>query len=302
MKKIAIIGGGVAGLSAAIYALRSGAEVVLFEQFGLGGLVATIDKIENFPSYSSVEGWKLASDMSAQAKALGLKTLRQRVLSLKKDGSHFTVITDKDAYSFPAVVVATGTSHNKLGIEGDFVGHGVSYCATCDGAFFRGKSVAVAGGGRAAVSEATYLADVCGMVYVVTTQGEFDAEEAALNGLLSRTNVVPVYNADISQIIGNDGDVAGINIYQDGKTRTLDVSALFVATGARPVTDFVNVDGVETARGYLVVDGRGETAVKGLFAAGDVTNGSLKQIVTACSDGAKAGSFAAAYSATVKED
>ncbi len=302
MKKIAIIGGGVAGLSAAIYALRSGAEVVLFEQFGLGGLVATIDKIENFPSYSSVEGWKLASDMSAQAKALGLKTLRQRVLSLKKDGSHFTVITDKDAYSFPAVVVATGTSHNKLGIEGDFVGHGVSYCATCDGAFFRGKSVAVAGGGRAAVSEATYLADVCGTVYVVTTQSEFDAEEAALNGLLSRTNVVPVYNADISQIIGNDGDVAGINIYQDGKTRTLDVSALFVATGARPVTDFVNVDGVETARGYLVVDGRGETAVKGLFAAGDVTNGSLKQIVTACSDGAKAGSFAAAYSATVKED
>ncbi len=301
MKKIAIIGGGVAGLSAAIYALRSGAEVTLFEQFGLGGLVATIDKIENFPSYLSVEGWKLANDMSTQAKALGLKTIRQKVLSLTKSESDFVLVTDKDSYSFPAVVVATGTSHNKLGIEGNLVGRGVSYCATCDGAFFRGKPVAVVGGGRAAVSEATYLADICSIVYVVTAQNALTAEEKAVENLLAHNNVQLCRDTVVSEIIAAEGDVAGIRTFCDGQTSQLDVSAVFVATGAVPVTDFIHIDDVERSRGYLVVDGRCETTVKGLFAAGDVTSGSLKQIVTACADGAKAGSFAAAYSATVKQ-
>lgn len=300
MKNIAVIGGGVAGLSAAIYALRSGCTVTLFEQFGLGGLVATIDKIENFPSYSSVEGWKLASDMSAQAKALGLKTVRQRVLSLSKDGTNFVVLTDKGKYDFPAVVVATGTSHNKLGIEGDLVGHGVSYCATCDGAFFRGKNVAVAGGGRAAVSEATYLADLCETVYVVTSRQELVAEQKAVDNLLSHANVKPIYNTTVSEITATEGEVDGIKLFCNGETSQLEVSAVFVATGAIPVTDFIKIDGLEQNRGYIKVDNRCETSVKGLFAAGDVTDGSLKQIVTACSDGAKAGSFAAAYSATVK--
>ena len=299
MKRIAIIGGGVAGLSAAVYALRSNAEVTMFEQFGLGGLVATIDKIENYPSYASVEGWKLASDMAAQAKSLGLKTVRQKVLSLTKDEDSFKITTDKGEYEFPSVVIATGTSHNKLGIEGDFVGKGVSYCATCDGAFYRDCPVIVVGGGSIAVNEATYLADLCSTVYIALPQAEFTAEEKAVNALLDKPNVKALYKTTVAEIVG-DEVVQSVKVFSDGNMQELPVNGVFIAIGAAPVTDFLHVDGVEMQRGYIVVDGRCQTSVKGLFAAGDVTNGALKQIVTACANGALAGSFSSAYSATVQ--
>lgn len=299
MKKIAIIGGGVAGLTAAVYALRANAEVTMFEQFGLGGLVATIDKIENYPSYASVEGYKLASDMASQAKTLGLKVLRQKVLSLKKDELGFQIVTDKGEYTFPSVVIATGTAHNKLGIEGDYVGKGVSYCATCDGMFYRDCPVMVVGGGTQAVREALYLTDICSKVYVAVPQAQFSAEEMLVDTLLKKDNVEPLYNTTVAEITGENA-VAGVKIFTDKKTKQLAVNGVFVAIGAIPVTDFIHIDEVKKERGYIVVDGRCQTTIKGLFAAGDVTNGPLKQIVTACSDGAKAGSFSAAYSVTVK--
>lgn len=299
MKRIAVIGGGVAGLSAAVYALRSGAEVTVFEQFGLGGLVATIDKIENYPSHTSIEGWKLASDMASQAKALGLKTVRQKVLSLTKGDSGFAITTDKGEYVFPSVVVATGTSHNKLGIEGNFVGKGVSYCATCDGAFYRNRSVMVVGGGNPAVSEATYLADLCSTVYVAVAQSQFTAYEKAVDALLAKCNVKVLYNTTVAEILG-DELVSSVRVFSNGVVDEIAVDGVFVAIGAMPVTDFIHIDGIEMQRGYIVVDGRCQTSVVGLFAAGDVTNGPLKQIVTACSNGAIAGTFSSAYSSTVK--
>ena len=297
MKKIAIIGGGVAGLTAAIYALRANAEVTMFEQFGLGGLVATLDKIENYPSYKSVEGFQLASDISAQAKALGLKVVRQRVVSLTKTGDDFTITTDKGEYVFPSVVVATGTSHNKLGIEDAYVGKGVSYCATCDGNFYRNQPVAVVGGGNAAVKEALYLADLCSAVHVVAPQSALAGEEVAVENLLGKANVTVHLRASVSEICG-DGAVASIKVFADGQVSELSVNGVFVAIGAKPVTDFIRIDGLTVNKGYLSVDGRCETSVKGLFACGDVTDGALKQIVTACSDGAKAGAFASAYAAS----
>lgn len=300
MKKIAVIGGGAAGLTASIYALRANAEVTLFEQFGLGGLAANIDRIDNYPGYASVEGWQLAADMSSQAKKLGLKVIRQRVLSLKKDGEEFVITTDRGEYRYPAVVVATGTSHNKLGIESDYVGRGVSYCATCDGNFFKGMPVAVVGGGNQAVREAAYLANLCSKVYVLLQGDSFTAEETSVADLLAMDNVETIYNVAVSAI-GGENSVENISLYgKDGKeNRVLDIKGLFVAVGATPVTDFIDIGEVKKINGYIAVDGRSESSVKGLFAAGDVTAGTLKQIVTACADGAKAGSFASAYSAAV---
>lgn len=300
MKKIAVIGGGAAGLTASIYALRANAEVTLFEQFGLGGLAANIDRIDNYPGYASVEGWQLAADMSSQAKKLGLKVIRQRVLSLKKDGDEFVITTDRGEYRYPAVVVATGTSHNKLGIESDYVGRGVSYCATCDGNFFKGMPVAVVGGGNQAVREAAYLANLCSKVYVLLQGASFTAEETSVADLLAMDNVETIYNVAVSAI-GGENSVENVSLYgKDGKeNRVLDIKGLFVAVGATPVADFIDIGELKKINGYIAVDGRSESSVKGLFAAGDVTAGTLKQIVTACADGAKAGSFASAYSAAV---
>ncbi len=293
MKKIAIIGGGVAGLSAAIYALRANAEVTLFEQFGLGGQTANLGKIENYPSYQTVEGWELASKMASQAKQLGLKTIRSRVLSLTK-AEEFVVKTEKGEFFFPSVVVATGTAHNKLGFESPYVGKGVSYCATCDGNFYKNCPVAVVGGGIPAVREAMYLADVCSKVYVIVPQSAFSAEERAVAELLAKPTVQPLFNCSVSEIIC-DEKVSAIGVFDGINTQKLVVDALFVAVGAKPVTEFIAVDGVETSNGYLCVDEKCQTSVDGLFAAGDVTNGPMKQIVTACADGAKAGTFATVF-------
>lgn len=299
MKNIAIIGGGVAGLSAAIYALRANAQVTMFEQYGLGGLVATIDKIENYPSYPSIDGFELANNMVMQAKQLGLKVVRRKVLSLTKDQDDFVVTTDKDSYTFTAVIVATGTSHNKLGIESDFVGKGVSYCATCDGNFYRNMPVAVVGNGKQAVREATYLADLCSLVHLIVPESQLNAEARAIDDLLAKTNVQIMYNATVSEILCAD-TVSAIKVFANNSLSQIDVNGVFVAIGAKPITDFINIEGVEKQKGYLVVDDKCQTSVQGLYAAGDVTNGPLKQIVTACGDGAKAAVFACAYAGARK--
>ncbi len=295
-KKIAIIGGGVAGLSAAVYALRANAEVTLFEQFGLGGLTATIDKIENFPSYLSVEGWQLAQNMAEQASALGLKTVYGKVLSLERGKDGFVIKTEKETYDFISVVVATGTKHNKLGIESGYAGKGVSYCATCDGNFYRNRPVAVAGGGNAAVKEALYLAEVASEVYVVNPSESFKSDAMSAERLLSYPNVKVLYGFTVAALEGKD-KLEKIRVFNGTETETLNVDALFVAVGAAPSTEFIKIPDLNTRNGYITVNAAMSSSVSGLYAAGDVADGTLKQIVTACADGAKAGSFAAAYAA-----
>ncbi|MBQ8433902.1 MAG: FAD-dependent oxidoreductase, partial [Clostridia bacterium] len=225
------------------------------------------------------------------------KQTRQKVLSLTKCENGFCITTDKGQHTFDSVIVATGTTHNKLGIENDYIGKGVSYCATCDGNFYRNLDVAVVGAGNSATKEALYLADLCKTVYLVAN-AELTGEQKVIDQLLSKPNVQLV-NGTVATI-GGEGEVQFIDVFANGTTTRLDVAGVFVAVGSTPATDFVNVDGLNMQKGYIVVDDRAQTNVKGLYAAGDVTNGPLKQIVTACGDGAKAGLFASAYSKTVK--
>lgn len=298
MKKIAIIGGGVAGLSAAIYALRANAEVTLFEQFGLGGYTANLTEIHNYPSYSKIEGWELASNMTKHAKTLGLTdVVRQHIVQLTvcEDGS-FDIVTAKQTYNFSAVVVATGTTRNKLGIEDAYVGKGVSYCATCDGNFYKGADVAVVGGTKHAVSEALYLADLCNTVTMLVPSDGLKLSELNQAKLDAKSNINILYNTDVTQILG-DNKVDGLTYVCEGQEAYLPVSGVFISVGTSPATDFIKIDKLAKENGYLVVDDKCMTNIDGLFAAGDVTNGKLKQIVTACSDGAKAGTYACAYAA-----
>ena len=293
---IAIIGGGVAGLTAAVYALRANASVTIFEKQGLGGLTATIDKIENFPTYSVVNGFDLTQNLANQVKDLGVEVVLEQVLDVKKlaDGT-FDVVTNKQTYNYHSVIVATGTKHGKLGIESNYVGKGVSYCATCDGNFFRGYDVAVVGNTNSAVKETLYLANLCKTVYLIYN-GEMDADQMSIDQLKGYANVKMLQNTVVTQLIGNDFlEGAVINNVANGTTTNLAIDGLFVAVGSKPETEFLVNAGVEMSKGFVKVDEKCQSSVEGLFGAGDVTNGMLKQIVTACGDGAKAGSFAVVY-------
>lgn len=296
MKKIAIIGGGVAGLSAAIYALRANAEVTLFEQFGLGGYTANLTEIQNYPSYEKIEGWQLASNMSKHAKSLGLKdVVRQRIESLtRRDDGSFDIATSKQTYNFNAVVVATGTTRNKLGIESEYVGKGVSYCATCDGNFYKGETAAVVGSNGHAVSEALYLADLCETVYILAPAESLALNASSKEKLASKTNVKIIYNVKVVEIYG-ENKVEGLKYTVNGEQFDLACAGIFISVGTSPATDFIHIDGLQLEKGFIVVDANCQSTVAGLFAAGDVTNGKLKQIVTACADGAKAGTYACAF-------
>lgn len=297
MKKLAIIGGGVAGMSAALYALRANCQVTVFDAYGLGGLVATIDQIQNYPALPNVNGYDLVINLSSQVRDLGVKVVRQRVISLTKQDGQFVIATDSESYVFPSVIIAVGASHNKLGFEAEFIGKGVSYCATCDGNFFRNCPVAVVGSNNRAVSEATYLADICSVVYVICPQKQLSSDEFSVIKLTNKPNVKVLYDTTVTAIRGN-GKLEQIQI-SDRQKSTLKVDGLFVAIGAKPNLDFVKIDSVinNLDNGYIAVDGKCQTAEQGLFCAGDCTNGALKQIVTACADGAKAGTFASAYCA-----
>ncbi len=284
MRKCIIIGAGPAGMNAALYLKRAGIDVVLIEKEVPGGEMLKTNKIENYLGFESIDGGELALKMSKQIKDLGIKIMKDKVLNVTKSDK-FIVEMEKEKIEADYVIVATGRTPRKLGLRGEdeLTGKGISYCAVCDGVFYRGKEVAVIGGGDAALTEALYLADLCAKVYVVVRR-DLRASEVLQSRVKAKENIIVLKNVNVSKL-DYDERLSSI-ILDDGKT--LPVSGMFIAIGGMPQLNFLDDLDVMIKNGYIVTNDKMESSVKGLYAAGDVRYKDYYQIVTAVSDGAVA--------------
>lgn len=299
---VAIIGGGPAGLTAGLYAARGGLSTLCIERITPGGQLAQTHLIENYPGFpGGVEGWKLAYDMQQQAADFGMQIATDDVQSVDLTADPKRIVTASgNEYLARTVIVATGARPRHLGVPGEeeYAGKGVSYCATCDGNFFKDKVAVVVGGGNTAAGDALYLARICKKVYLVHRRNSLRATKIYHDNLEATPNVEFVWNAITHRIIGTDDGVVGAIEVEDqetGQMRTIDCSAVFVAVGLIPNTDFLYGSMDLDDGGYVVSDDRCETVVPGVFAAGDVRSKALRQVVTAVADGAQAAEKAAEY-------
>ena len=300
MHDIVVIGGGPAGMTAALYALRNGKSVLVIEKEGFGGQVTLSPKIENYPGMVQVSGMELADQMMNQIIEQGADIEIATVNGMHPSESGWTVVTEEGcAYEAGAVIVATGVKHRMLGLAGeeDLVGDGISFCAVCDGGFYADEVVCVAGGGNSALQEAILLADTCKEVIMLQDLESFTGEEKLQEVLFSRPNVRAFTNTAITALHAGDDGLCGLDIADrtTGESQRIDCAGLFVAIGLIPANDpfsgFADLD----ERGYFA---SGETCVTkspGLFVAGDCRSKTTRQITTATSDGAVAALAACRY-------
>ena len=284
MRKCVIIGAGPAGMNAALYLKRAGVEPIIIEKDVPGGEMLKTDKIENYLGFESIDGGELALKMSIQLKDLGVNIIRDKVIKVRYDDK-FIVECEKEQYVSDYVIVATGRTPRKLGLRGEeeLTGKGISYCAVCDGAFYRGREVAVIGGGDAALTEALYLADLCSKVYVVVRHN-LRASDVLQNRVKAKENIIVLKNVNVNELKYDD-KLSNV-ILDDGKT--LPVSGMFIAIGGMPELSFLNEIDLEMKNGYILTNDKMESNIKGLYAVGDVRYKDYYQIVTAVSDGAVA--------------
>ena len=284
MRKCVIIGAGPAGMNAALYLLRAGIEPIIIEKDVPGGEMLKTDKIENYLGFESISGGELALKMSMQLRDLGVNIIRDKVIKVRYDDK-FIVECEKEQYVSDYVIVATGRTPRKLGLRGEeeLTGKGISYCAVCDGAFYRGREVAVIGGGDAALTEALYLADLCSKVYVVVRHN-LRASDVLQNRVKAKENIIVLKNVNVNELKYDD-KLSNV-ILDDGKT--LPVCGMFIAIGGMPELSFLNEIDLEMKNGYILTNDKMESNIKGLYAVGDVRYKDYYQIVTAVSDGAVA--------------
>lgn len=296
MKDVIIIGGGPAGLNAALYASRAGLDTLLIEKMFVGGQAATTAFVDNFIGVGTgIGGPDLVMKMESQAKAFGAVISYEDVLHLDLDDDVKTVKTKKNEYKAKAVILAMGATPRKLGVSGEekYTGRGVSYCATCDGAFYRGKDVCVIGGGDTAAEDAIFLSNLCNKVYLIHRRDSLRASKALQDAVFSKENIEMLWNTHVTEINGDDA-VTSIMVAGDTST-SIDVSGVFVAVGTVPTSELV-YDKVElNDNQYIITDEKMHTNVEGVFAAGDIVEKPLRQIITAASDGAIAAYAAQEY-------
>lgn len=283
-----IIGAGPAGLASAQYAARGGLKTVVLEGMSMGGQVMQITDLENYPGmYPAVNGVDFIETMQKQAEAFGAKIEQVQVSSIDKKGKDFIIKTKDAVYTAPALCIATGAIHRNLEVPGEkeLTGRGVSYCAVCDGPFFKNKKIVVVGGGDSACSEAIYLSTISNDVTIIHRRDSFRAQQAVIDKMLA-AGVKPVYDTVVKSINGTV-KVESITVenVKTGTQSNIDCNAVFVFTGMIPQTDLVDMLPKDEG-GYIITNEKMETAIPGLFAAGDVRSKSFRQIVTAVSDGA----------------
>ncbi len=297
MYDIIIVGAGPAGLTAAIYAKRADKKVLVLEAKSYGGQIINTLDIENYPVEPHISGFDFATKLYNQAKNLDTEIKYEKVINIKDKDTYKEVETTKNTYKTKTIILATGSENRKLGIENEdsLIGKGVSYCATCDGAFYKGKDVAVQGGGNTALEDALYLSDIAKTVYLIHRRNEFRGEESVLNKLKKKNNVKFIYNSVVTKLNANE-KLESIEVTNNyGNVITLDVSGLFVAVGRVPENqNFSNIIDLDEY-GYAIAKEDCNTNILGIYAAGDNRVKSVRQLVTAVSDGAVAATEAIKY-------
>lgn len=298
MYDIGIIGGGTAGMTAAIYGQRAGKRTVIIEGVNFGGQITSSTNVENYPGIASVSGSEFSMNLLDQAMKLGAETVMEQAEKVRREDGIFIIETSEKEYPCKSLILATGVTHRHLGIEKEekLVGAGVSYCATCDGAFFRGRDVAVIGGGSTALQDAEFLSNYCKKVYLVHRRDEFRGEQSIADRLREKENVEFVLSATVEDIVG-DAMVEGLILHnkKTGENFQIEVSGVFVAIGQIPqndrFADLVKLD----AGGFILAAEDCMTSCPGVFAAGDCRTKEVRQLTTAAADGAVAGLAACKY-------
>ncbi len=280
---ILIVGAGCAGLTAAVYAARAGKRVAVFESTSVGGQIATSPLVENYPGIASISGLDFSMNLLEQAQSFGAELVPANVYGLRADGDLRILDTDDGEYAAPAVILATGAKHRPLGLarEAEMVGRGVSYCATCDGAFFRGKTVAVVGGGSAALISAQALSGLAKQVYLIHRRDEFRGEAALAARLAAIENVTFLLGRNVTGLVG-DARLTAVTL-DDGSTLALD--GLFIAVGQQASNEAFASAVALDERGYIVAGEDCRTTMPGVYAAGDCRTKAVRQLTTAAADG-----------------
>lgn len=290
---IVIIGAGIAGLTAAIYLKRANANFIILEGDKVGGLLNKLNAIENYPSYPNISGKELVEKLVKQTSHLGIEITHGNVQSILKEQDGFEVKSDVDIYRCKSVIVATGISMPKEAIVGEkkFAGLGVSYCATCDGNFFKNQDVAVVGNNDIALEESLYLANLVRHLYLFNPEEKLVGDQKAINALLTHTNVELINSSNVQSINGDDFGVTSITV----NDKEYPVMGVFPYVGKKSTSQVLNNLKPDMNGIYLKVDSKNETNIEGLFAAGDIIDKKLRQLVTASSDGAIAATAAFQY-------
>ena len=300
MHDIIIVGGGPAGLTAAIYALRAGKTVLVIEKNGFGGQIAYSPKVENIPGTKMISGAEFADQLTDQTMALGADMELETVIRLEKTDSGFVVHTEEGgAYQSGAVILATGVKHRMLGLDGeeDLIGNGISFCAVCDGAFYAGQEVAMIGGGNSALQEALLLSEVCSKVTVVQNLSDFTGEKKLSEALVKKDNVTVLFNTVVTAYESKDGQLSGLQLEntQSGQRSSIRVDGAFLAVGLVPENKPFAEHAALNDWGYFDSGEDCRAATEGVFVAGDCRSKRIRQVVTASADGAIAATAACTY-------